>query len=197
MHAKHGKGGLTQAQLTADRANLAKARAAVSHSRHHAVSAAQLAGLAKGRAAAHAKHPKGSQTPAQLAAERRNLAKARSKASHHGRKKGSKNLVHHARSASSGHSLHTRGGMRGMKRPRAHPLGSHLVRSSYAHHLSVRKPTGVNHRFKRHIAPTSSGQRTAWKSARTHHFKKRLHIRKPRTMHLKDWRGTRKRLTPR
>jgi hypothetical protein len=82
--------------------------------------------------------------------------------------------------------------LRGTKHPLGHP--EHPV--TLNNEPSQPRITGHIKKFRPRIAPSSFGMRTGWKISRTHHFKKRLHIRKPRMKSMKGWRRTRHRLTP-
>ena len=136
--------------------------------------AADRGNLVKARAAERRAHPKGHQTPAQLAAERANLVIARSVLKRH-----------HIRK------------MRGRK-VSPYPLGSHRITADLNYRMPpVRKPTGVNKKFQARLSPNSYEQRTAWKAARGHHMKKRLHTRRHKRLALKGWRITKRRITPR
>jgi hypothetical protein len=153
------------------------------------------------------------QSAKQLAAERKNLAKARAA------KKG-KPLTAKARAADvanlakarqklkaegkswhkSSLSTHRGAAHHRMYAKKAQPesLGDHRLANDLYHKQSKpKKITGINPRFKKRLSSTSYDQRSGWKSARTHHFKKRLHARKPKVMHVKNWRHRKGRLTPR
>ena len=174
----HPAGAQTTKQLAAERANLVLARAAQAtkgRTQSPAMLAAERTNLVKARSAAHAKHPRGHQTPKQLASERANLAKARLKRhnSHHGRRGGGRGAHNYA------------------------PLGTHKISFNGSYKLTIRMPTGVNHKFVQRLAPTGYMTRTAWHSSRTHHFQKRLHMRRHRVPGVKHWHRRRGRLTPR
>ncbi len=148
--------------------------------------AAERANLAKARAKEKSAHGKGHQTAKQLAADRANLAKARAKLKAEG-----KGWYAHKKGGSSKHRMY------GRKKGEHLPLGAHnLAINIYRKQSKLRKPTGVNPKFKKRLAPTSYDQRGGWKLAKTHHFKKRLTIRKPKKMHVKNWRVRKGRLIP-
>jgi uncharacterized membrane protein YccC len=194
--AKHPAGAQTPKQLASERANLVLARAAqaqthVKRKATPAQHAAEIKNLAKARLVEKTKHGKGNQTPKQLAAERNNLAKARAAyIRKYGHAYGSHRYTHgrYGRRKSDGVPA-LRAGVR--------PLGMHRISSTFAHHLTVRKPTGINPRFKARIAPTSFDQRGTWKKSHSHHPAKRLHMRKKRLDHVKHWRRRGHRMTPR
>jgi hypothetical protein len=200
----HGKGSQTPKQLKAERANLVLARAAlkgVKRTQTAAMHAAEVKNLVKARAAEVKKHGKGHQTPKQLAAERRNLAKARAKEKLLGI--GWYKKRHHGSYHSSAYRNALYGGVNttGLTGRHANKfgkevLGSHRINASLTHHLTIPKPTGINPRFKRRIAPTSFDTRTSWKASHAHHSKKRLRLRKSRVAHVGHWRSRARRRTP-
>ena len=157
--------------------------------------------LVKARQVEHQKHPAGRQTPKQLAAERHNLMIARGvlkqeKAAKKSAPSGNNSTITQASapivSAAYARRKH------GRSRTAPAPLGIARIAASLEHKQTlIRKPTGTNRRFQARISPNSFDQRTAWKKAKAHHFKKRLHMRKVRVAHVKDWRRHRGRLTPR
>jgi len=146
--------------------------------------AASRANLTKARAAARLKYGKGKQTANQLASERANLAKARAK--RHANAKAKKTLIHKGKGR---HRL-------GMKEKFPTPLGYSKISVGLYRKQPTRKPTGRQRGFKKRISSTSYNSVTSWHSARTHGFRKRLHVRTPKPMRVKKWRGSKKRITP-
>lgn len=140
--------------------------------------AASRANLAKARTAARVKYGKGSQTPKQLASERANLIKARAK--------------RHTHQVTRGKGHHRLG----MKEKHPSPLGVYRISVGLYRKQPTHRLTGRPQRFQARISSTSYNSVTSWHSARTHHFKKRLHVRVPRTPRVKKWRGSIKRITP-
>ena len=187
----HPAGRQTSKQLASERANLVLARAAQT-SPHRTQSASQLAAeranLTKARMAEALAHPAGKQTVSQLAAERANLAKARAREKALG-------IGWYAHRKHKSHKSHKHG--RRGTHAALRPLGTHRISFNGAYKLTIKMPTGVNHKFVQRIAPTGYMTRTAWHSSRTHHFQKRLHVRRKRVMGVKHWHPRKGRLTPR
>lgn len=131
--------------------------------------------LVKARAARV--HHKGNQTSKQLAAQRTNLIKARA----HRHKVG----VHHGHGPKRS-GVHRHAGV---------PLGTFRLRPSMHGKLTIRKPTGINPRFRKEISATGYARHGGWQRARTHHRKMHLHIRRKHGMRMKAWRIRKGRLT--
>ena len=187
-HRDHPAGHQTPKQLYAERANLVAARQAqLSTLRtHKAQSAAQLAAerknLAKARLVEVRVHGKGHQTPKQLAAERRNAAKARA-----------------AYYAKYGHAYGSKKGRRRGHRVDSYRevLGSRKITASMTHKLTPPRLTGVVHKFYKDISPVGFDRRTSWRLAKGHHAKRVLKVRTPRAAHVKTWHKRKNRLVPR
>jgi hypothetical protein len=155
-----------------------------------------------GRAGAYALHkryPAGSQTAAQLAAERANLIKARE----------ARGLFHHTRSAYyrglRRSSWKSRGDVaaarafkaRDMQYMRNRTIGITYIKLKMKYTERHFRITGYYHKFVKDIgAVRATG--TGWgKSVKQAHFVKRLRIRQHRLKRMKDWRHKRKTFTPR
>jgi hypothetical protein len=98
------------------------------------------------------------------------------------------------------HTLSQQGAMpfrRSLKAPLRHPLGTREISFALKRTLAVKKPTGINKKFVKEIAPTGYGTPTAWHKARKHHYHARIHVRKQRRMPLGKWRRRKKRIIAR
>ena len=147
----------------------------------------------------HKRYPAGSQTAAQLAAERANLAKARA----------ARGLIRHTNSTRyhglRSSSIRTRGSMassrvflmRDIRLVKPRPLGARYL--SYKQKVRFRRPrlTGINRRFVKRVAPGGYLRRTGWGVSRSHGFKKRLTKRSRRFRQQSRWKQRGKRYTPR
>ena len=183
---KHHKGSLTSAQMAADRVNGKKAGMAMRgrhfHVRHgfHVrqtakLKAAEALWIARGEAAWKAKGAAAWARGA-LLWKQRGAAAWRS---HRGGHRGS----------GSGHALR-------ITKPRA-PLGIHLASTTLRpSNPKPLKPTSKPRSFSQAIMPTAYGERTGWRRARVHHFKKVLKIRKPKRQSLGHWRRSAGRVRP-
>ena len=168
----------------------------------------------------HKKHPAGSQTKAQLAAERTNLMAARAalepkvsagilKAEAAWIAAGEAAWVANEWGKGGGGGGHSKGTEKGKAAARKalnykdlrggtrHPLGTRILTVTLLVRPSDRKPTGIVHKFKQRIAPTGYDTRTAWKQSRRHKYKHRLHVRKVKKATVKKWRHRKHNLHPR
>lgn len=165
----------TPAQLAADKRNLA-----LGTHRKAAPSAKQLAVEKKWEAAGAAAWKKGeaSWIAKGRAAWARGAAlwKARGAAAwrrHHG--------GHHG----IGHSLRS-------KKARA-PIGVHLASTTLRPKLTIPRLASKQVKFAQAITPQDPGQRTKWRRAHVHHFKKVLKPRRARKSNVLHWRARRRR----
>ena len=157
-----------------------------------------------GRAGAYAMHRKysaGSQTAAQLNAERQNLIKARQ----------ARGQYRHTKSAT----------YKGMRKSTVKSRGNAAAARAFNHHdiffekgknralgikymqfhkkarLKKLRITGINKRFRSRIGPSRYEGRTTWGANRRPAFKKHLGRRHRRFRSQSRWRGRGKRFTPR
>jgi hypothetical protein len=155
-----------------------------------------------GRAAAysmHKRYPAGSQTPAQLKAERLNLIKARE----------ARGLYRHTNSAKY-HGLRlvtakSRGSaaaaraykMRDIQFARNRALGIRYIQFKQKAKLKKLRITGINKKFVSRVSPSRYAGRTAWGKSKSHSFRKRLTKRSRRFHQQSKWKMRGKRFTPR
>ena len=154
-----------------------------------------------GAYAMHRKYPSGSQTAAQLAAQRANLIKARQ----------ARGQYHHTKSAT----------YKGMRKSTVKSRGNAAAGRAFKHHdiffekgknralgikymqfhkkarLKKLRITGINKRFRSRIGPSRYKGRTTWGANRRPAFKKHLGRRHRRFRSQSRWRGRGKRFTPR
>jgi hypothetical protein len=162
-----------------------------------------MAGNYLGRAAAyamHKKYPSGSQTPAQLAAERANLVKARHARNEYKHTKSAKivDKVHKFNYKSHAYAADAKVFRRDYLKPiKNRAVGIKYIRFSQKARLPKLRVTGRRKRFQRNIGSAKYMARAGWGRAEaSKHFKSRL---KPRVRHFKKrshWRHRRKRYTP-
>ena len=152
-----------------------------------------------GAYALHKKYPTGSQTAAQLAAERANLQKARLA---RGQSRHTKSATYHGLRTSSMKSRGTSGvikmyNMRDIALLKHRTLGVRYM--GYKKMARQKKPsiTGKFHKFRSEVSPGRYYGRTAWGAARKHGFKKRLYKRAHRFKGVKRWKQHGNRYTPR
>lgn len=154
-----------------------------------------------GAYAMHRKYPSGSQTAAQLAAQRANLIKARQ----------ARGQYRHTKSAT----------YKGMRKSTVKSRGNAAAGRAFKHHdiffekgknralgikymqfhkkarLKKLRITGINKRFRSRIGPSRYKARTTWGANRRPAFKKHLGRRHRRFRSQSRWRGRGKRFTPR
>lgn len=152
-----------------------------------------------GAYAMHKKHPAGSQTAAQLAAERANLAKARmargifrhtKSATYHGMAKSTVK----SRGDAARNRLYRMSEIAGIKQ---HALGNKWL--AYHKKTTIKKPS-ISGTFKKvpgEISPGRFNQRTSWGKATRHKTKARLRTRSKRFTQVKRWKRHGKFYTPR
>jgi len=152
-----------------------------------------------GAYAVHKRYPAGSQTAAQLRAERANLIKARAargQLRHTGsaRYQGFRKSTAVSRGSVAAARAYK---MRDVYFMRARALGIRYIR--YHQRAQFRRPRilGINRRFVRRRSPSRYLGRTAWGLSRTHKFKSRLYRRARRFHHQSRWKQRGKRYTPR
>jgi len=154
-----------------------------------------------GRAGAYALHkryPTGSQTAAQLKAERENLIKARAA---RGEYRHTKSVTYHGlrRASVSG-----RGSIAAGRTYRLSYLRPDRFRTVNVRYIRYRKKytirpiriTGLHRKFRSRISPGKYLGRTAWGASRTPHFKKRASRRQRRFRTIARWKGRGRRFTP-
>jgi hypothetical protein len=151
-----------------------------------------------GAFATHQRFPAGSQTYAQLLAERNNLIAARAA-------KGYSHKTSAAKSTARNHqSVVFRGnlarnriyGMYYLASIKQHAAGVKIV--GFRQKAKIKKPS-INGRFKKFSGEISPGrflQRTAWGNAKKPSYKKRIKPRSRRFRTVKKWRGHGKRFVP-
>lgn len=151
-----------------------------------------------GAFATHQRFPAGSQTYAQLLAERNNLIAARAA-------KGYFHKTSAAKSTARNHqSVVFRGnlarnriyGMYYLASIKQHAAGVKIV--NFRQKAKIKKPS-INGRFKKfsgELAPGRFLQRTAWGNAKKPSYKKRIKPRSRRFRTVKKWRGHGKRFVP-
>ena len=155
-----------------------------------------------GRAGAYALHkryPAGSQTAAQLRAERQNLIKARAA---RGQLRHTRSTTYHGLRVST---MTSRGNaaaaraykMRDVYFMRARAQGIRYIRFHQRARFKRMRLTGINKRFVARRSPGRYLGRTSWGYARTHSFRKRLTKRGRRFHHQSRWKQRGKRYTPR
>jgi len=152
-----------------------------------------------GAYAMHSKHPAGSQTAAQLAAERANLAKARMAK---GNFRHTSSATYHALTKST---IKSRGDaarnrlyrMTYIASIKPHVRGSRWL--AYHKKVTLKKPSisGKFKKFRGEISPGRFNQRTAWGTATRPRYQKRLRIRAKRFTHVKHWKHHGRYYTPR
>jgi hypothetical protein len=148
------------------------------------------ASKAKGANAMHAKYGAGHLTQKMLLADRANLRKGRMMKKHSGAR------LHRISPKSRGTAAARQAGSIVHLRSKA-PLGTRRVAFRQTVILKVRQPTGRFRKFNKRISPAAYGERTGWRRARSHHFKKVLKPRKIRKKHLSHFRYRGGRITPR
>jgi len=144
-----------------------------------------------GAFATHYRYPAGSQTYAQLTAERNNLIKARAAKGYYHKTSAAKSMARNHESATFRGNL-----------ARNHVYGEYYLASIKQHAVGVRwmafhqkakikKPSinGKFRKFKGDIAPGRYMQRTAWGTARKPSFKSNLTKRSKRFHHVHKWRS--------
>lgn len=155
-----------------------------------------------GRAGAYALHkryPTGSQTAAQLKAERANLMKARAA---RGQMRHTRSATYHGLRRSTMVSRGSAAAARAYKIRdvyfmRARAQGIRYIKYHQRAHFRKPRITGINRHFIRRKSPGRYLGRTAWGSAKTHSYKKRLTKRGRRFHHQSRWKQRGKRYTPR
>ena len=152
-----------------------------------------------GAYAMHARHPSGSQTAAQLAAERANLIKARAR---RGQGRHTKSATYHGMARSTAKSRGDAARNRLFRMEEIASIKQHArgVRwLSYRSRGTIKKPSisGKFKRFHGEIAPSRYYGRTTWSKASKHTYRKRLKIRSKRFAHVKHWKKSGRRYTPR
>ncbi len=185
MHKKYPAGKQTPAQLTAEKNNLQAARDALAYATGFKVKKppsaallrAEAAYVAAGKAAwakgeaiwkAHEWKSWAALTPAQQGIRKGRLA-------------GNRSLDF--------------ADLRGRK---GVPLGMHsLIAINLKTHPSHRKPTGIFKRVPKRIAPSAFDERTGWRQSRSHKYKKRIHLRKPKVKRVRKWRHRKHDVRPR
>lgn len=155
-----------------------------------------------GRAGAYALHRKyksGSQTAAQLAAERANLAKARLA---RGQMRHTKSATYHGLRKSTMKSRGTSAvtriyNMRDINFIKNRTIGVRYM--TFHQKVRLKKPTitGKYKKFRAEISPGRYYGRTGWGSARKPSFKKRLTKRAHRFHGVKKWKRHGRTFTPR
>ena len=154
-----------------------------------------------GRAGAYALHkryPAGSQTAAQLQAERNNQIKARAARGEY-RHTGSATYHGLRKPSSTGRGSIAAGRtyrMSYLRPDRFRTVNVRYIR--YRKMLTIRKIriTGLHRKFRSRIGPGRYLGRTAWGASRSPHFKKRASRRQRRFRTISRWKGRGKRFTP-
>ena len=153
-----------------------------------------------GAYALHKKYPTGSQTAAQIAAERANLAKARAAK---GESRHTSSATYHGIVKSSAKSRGTSAvikmyNMRDIQLQKQRTVGVRYM--SYHKKAHLKKPTitGKPKKFRSNISPGRFYGRTAWgKGGHGGGFKRRLQKRSHRFKGVKKWKRHGHRYTPR
>jgi hypothetical protein len=155
-----------------------------------------------GRAASyamHKKYPSGSQTAAQLAAERANLKAARAA---RGQMRHTKSVPYHGLRKTTIKMRETGAAarafnMREMTTMKAHAMGIRFMR--YQKRAGFKKPSisGIPKKFAKEVGPGRAYGRTQWGRTRHHGFRKRLYKRQHRLKQVSRWKFRGKRFTPR
>jgi len=160
-------------------------------------SASQRSSVSKASRAMHSKYGKGNQTAAQIAAERRNLAKARLKR-HSGTGHGRNRYYHRAKyKFPHGATTSKARGNRGARfaesrmelsgKRRSQPLGTTRVMYRGKSTLTPKRPTGRIPKFQKSISSGAYLKRTSWQKTKSHHFKKVLRKKRPRQLRVGHW----------
>lgn len=152
-----------------------------------------------GAAALHKKYPAGNQTPAQLAAERANLSKARLARGQ------SRHTLSHPYQGFRPSTPKTRGTLGARRAQTQYILSPYFhTRPFGVRYLMYKKTiklsisfTGRNMAFRPRVGTERYMSRTKWGVSSTHKFKRRLTHRQKRSKQLLHWRATRHRVTPR
>jgi hypothetical protein len=178
------------------------------------------AAASKGAQAMHKKHPKGHLTSAMLAADRSNMAIARSALAAQKGSLASSASVSGAVVLNQQGRLSLKAGEKAARRAqfsldirgKKHALGtretaitlgwkrfgiSKWKQQTGANLTGIRKITGIIRRAPKRISPSSFEQTTRWRQSKAHHLRKRLYIRKPRIKRIKKWRKRAGTLHPR
>ena len=154
-----------------------------------------------GAYAMHRKYPAGSQTAAQLAAERANLKAARA----------ARGEYHHTGSAKykglRKSSIKSRGNAAAARaykqrylfyeKGKNRAFGVRYIQYTKKVRPKKYRLTGITKRFISEIGPARFDKRTSWGSTRKPKFRKHLQRRHRRFKGVKRWKGRGKRFTPR
>jgi len=151
-----------------------------------------------GAFAVHSQYPAGSQTYAQLLAERNNLIAARAaKGYYHKTSAAVSKARNHQSVVFRGNLARNRiYGMYYLASIKQHAAGVKIV--NFRQKAKIKKPS-INGRYKKfsgELAPGRFLQRTAWGNAKKPSFKNRIKPRSRRFRTVKKWRGHGKRFVP-
>jgi hypothetical protein len=152
-----------------------------------------------GAYAVHKKYPTGSQTSAQINAERENLKKARLA---RGQMRHTKSATYHGLRTTTMKSRGTSGvarayNMRDIQLMKNRAIGVRYMKYFSKGHLKRPTITGKPKKFIKRKSPGRYYGRTSWGSAKSPKFKKRLTKRQHRFKTIKRWKVHGKRWTPR
>ena len=144
-----------------------------------------------GAFATHYRYPAGSQTYAQITAERNNLIAARAaKGYYHKTSAAKSNALNYQSAVFRGNKARNRVyGEYYLSSIKQHAIGVRWI--GYHQKVTLKKPSINGHfkKFQGELAPGRFMERTAWGTARKPSFKKRLHTRSKRFHHVHKWRG--------